>query len=90
MSGFFDTVRSTSEFVNASRSAFDDDGAKKTRGVLASAVDNVEDFFRAAGTLSIKDAPAFIDAIRNLNGIGIDDREFLVSASSHFVDEPRT
>jgi linoleate 10R-lipoxygenase len=80
MSGFLDTVRSTSDFVHASRSAYDDDGAPATRGVLARKLDDLEDFFHAAGAVSIKDAPAYLDAIRNLNGVGIDDREFLVSS----------
>jgi linoleate 10R-lipoxygenase len=78
MSGFIDSVRSTSDFLHASRSAYDDDGAKATNSVVSRAIDDVEVFFRAAGTVSIKDAPAYLDAIRNLNGVGLDDREFLV------------
>lgn len=78
MSGFVETVRSTSEFLHASRSAYDDDGAKTSHGVLARTIDDLEDFFRAAGTVSIKDAPAYLDAIRNVNGVGLDDRQFLV------------
>jgi linoleate 10R-lipoxygenase len=80
MSGFLDSVRSTSEFVNASRSAYDNDGAAPTQGILSKAIDDMSDFFHAAGSVSVKDAPAYLDAIRNLNGIGIDDREYLVCA----------
>jgi linoleate 10R-lipoxygenase len=78
MSGFLDSVRSTSQFVHSSRSDYDDDGAKAGKGILASKIDDIENFFSAAGTVSVKDAPAYMDAIQNMNGVGLDDREFLV------------
>jgi linoleate 10R-lipoxygenase len=83
MSSFVDTVRDASDFVHSSRAAYDTDGAAPTRGILASAIGNVENFLSASSSLSIKDVPALMDAIRNLNGVGIDDREYLVRREKH-------
>jgi linoleate 10R-lipoxygenase len=78
MSSFVDSVRDASDFVHASRAAYDNDGAAPSHGILSSAIGKVETFLSAGSSISVKDMPAYMDAIKNLNGVGIDDREFLV------------
>lgn len=78
MSSVLESLRHTSDFVHKSFAPVDADGAAPTPGVLSGAIGSIESAVKAGSTVSIKDAPAYLDAIKNLNGVGLDDREFLV------------
>jgi hypothetical protein len=80
MSGFLNTLRKGSEFVHQSNVAYDTDGAADGEGYVASLITGMENTARTASAVNPKQIPAVYDAIKNLNGAGLDDRKFLVSA----------
>jgi hypothetical protein len=64
MSGFINTIRKGSEFIHASTTAYDTDGAATSRSTLNSTMDDLSAYIDAGLAVSPKDAPAYLDAIK--------------------------
>ncbi|KII85619.1 hypothetical protein PLICRDRAFT_56845 [Plicaturopsis crispa FD-325 SS-3] len=67
-----------SKLMTASAAPVDLDGARPVPDLLSRSLDDIEKLMERGSPVSIKDLPAFIDAVKNLNGIGLDDRKFLL------------
>jgi linoleate 10R-lipoxygenase len=81
MSSVLDSIKNASDYVHHALTPLDTDGASATSGAVSSAITSTQDAARAMTALGVADVPAIFDAIKNLNGVGIDDRKFLVRAA---------
>ncbi|EMD30619.1 hypothetical protein CERSUDRAFT_145870, partial [Gelatoporia subvermispora B] len=52
--------------------------ARPTPSLLSRKIEDLEEEVKRGPALSLSDLPPFIDAVKNLNGVGIDDRKLLL------------
>ncbi|KAL6303709.1 heme peroxidase [Sparassis latifolia] len=71
-------IKHVSDFLALSAAPVDEDGAHSLPPELSQDIRDIEQMVRRGPAFTAKDLPAYIDAAKNLNGPGIDDRKFLL------------
>jgi prostaglandin-endoperoxide synthase 2 len=81
MFGILSRISRASDAISAALAPVDTEGGslKAPPGILSKGITELEAALKAGTALSPADLPAIIDAVKNLNGKGIDDRKFFVS-----------
>ncbi|KZP00813.1 heme peroxidase [Calocera viscosa TUFC12733] len=80
MSAFINALTRVSNLISAALTPVDTQGGtlKAPPGLLAKSVTELEGLLKTGSALSPSDLPAALDAIKNLNGKGIDDRLYML------------
>ncbi|THH14008.1 hypothetical protein EW146_g6268 [Bondarzewia mesenterica] len=79
------SIQSSAHFVNAANAPVDLDGGRPLPSLFTRTLDDVEEAVKNGPALTPADLPAYIDAVKNLNGVGLDDRKFLLEKLLTFM-----
>ncbi|KAH9942693.1 heme peroxidase [Amylocystis lapponica] len=73
-----DRVRRASDLITNSAAPVDQLGARSLPSAFSQSVQDFEQTVLRGHAFSLSDLPPLIDAVKNLNGLGVDDRKFLL------------
>ncbi|KDQ52925.1 hypothetical protein JAAARDRAFT_162433 [Jaapia argillacea MUCL 33604] len=72
------TISNAAEYVSDSKAPVDEDGGYPIPPEISVDINELEGWLKTGPPFSIKDIPAYVDAVKNLNSVGINDRKFFL------------
>ncbi|TFY55725.1 hypothetical protein EVG20_g9212, partial [Dentipellis fragilis] len=71
-------IQNGAKFLSDMAAPVDTNGARPTPSILEHDIHDLQYIAEHGDPFSLSDVPAFVDAAKNLNGVGLDDRKFLL------------